>query len=89
RVHHWVGHRVLLGGRFRAGAMFWRSSGFSMYALGFEANLHATFKMSERLSLRGGFEFEHLSFQEEKSGDREKRAGMGFAGGFLEGAFTF
>jgi hypothetical protein len=89
RVQHAVGRRVLLEGTLRAGGFLWSSEGFSVFILGFETDLEARFKMSDRLSLGGGFRFEHLSFREEKSGDRMKEAGIGFSGAFAEAVFSF
>jgi hypothetical protein len=89
RVHHVVGQRAEIGGLLRTGGMFWASSGFTTLSFAIEAEGHVKVKVNDRLSLRMGVHFEHLSFSVSKSGDREKKAAMGFAGGFLEGAFTF
>jgi hypothetical protein len=89
RLHQEVGKRTELGGVLRLGGMFWTSSGFNLFAFSFETELYCKVKINDRLSLRGGAHFEHLSFSESKSGDREKKLGMGFGGGFVEGAFSF
>ena len=69
--------------------MLWATGSFSMVALGFETDLQAEVKMTDRLSLGGGLRFEHLSFDEVKSGDRRKQVGVGFGGGFVEAIFRF
>ena len=89
RVHHAVGKRAAIGGLLRAGAMFWASSAFTCFSFAVETEVHVKVKINDRLSLRFGAHFEHMSFSESKSGDREKKAAVGFAGGFLEGAFAF